>query len=418
MSEGFRQYLIVTAAYWGFTLSDGALRMLVLFHFFKLGYPPLTLAFMFLLYEAAGIAANLAGGWLATRFGIRHMLTLGLILQILGLLVLSALNPGWTEMASVLWVLGAQGIAGVAKDITKTASKSAIKATVKAAGTELFRKTALFTGSKNATKGLGFFLGGALLEGVGFAAGLWVLAAALAVVLVLAVSLLPRDLGRGGASKSVGEFFAKSRGINILAGARLFLFGARDIWFVVSLPVFLYSAGWSFWEVGGFLATWTIAYGSIQSIAPSLTPRSADGVSREAPAARLWTASLALLPAGIAVALASEALAEIKVGIVIGGLILFGLLFAITSSLHSYLVLAYAGSKNAAEDVGFYYAANAAGRLVGTLFSGLLFQVGGLSACLIGSACMLAVSAIVACFLPKSISIKLQKSHTFLESSR
>jgi predicted MFS family arabinose efflux permease len=411
VSQGFRQYLIVTAAYWGFTLSDGALRMLVLFHFFKLGYPPLTLAFLFLLYEAAGIAANLAGGWLATRFGIRNMLTLGLSLQVLGLLVLSALDPDWTEVVSVLWVLGAQGIAGIAKDITKTASKSAIKATVKAAGTELFRKTALFTGSKNATKGLGFFLGGALLEGFGFAAGLWVLAAALVVVLVLTVSLLPRDLGRGGASKSMEEFFAKSQGINILAGARLFLFGARDIWFVVSLPVFLYSAGWSFWEVGAFLASWTIAYTSIQSIAPSLTPRSTDGVSREAPAARLWTATLALVPAGIVVGLASETLGQFDIEIVLAGLILFGLMFAVTSSLHSYLVLAYAGSKKAAEDVGFYYAANAAGRLVGTLLSGLLFQVGGLSACLIGSACMLTKSAIVAFFLPNSISMNLQKNH-------
>ncbi len=78
MTPGARNYAIVTAAYWGFTLTDGALRMLVLLHFFHLGYSPFVLSFLFLLYEAAGIAANFIGGWLATRFGITRMLTVGL----------------------------------------------------------------------------------------------------------------------------------------------------------------------------------------------------------------------------------------------------------------------------------------------------------------------------------------------------
>ena len=72
--------------------------------------------------------------------------------------------------------------------------------------------------------------------------------------------------------------------------------------------------------------------------------------------------------------------------VVVAGLALFGLPFAVNSSLHSYLILAYAGSEKAAEDVGFYYAANAAGRLIGILLSGALYQVGGMTACLIGSA--------------------------------
>ena len=83
-SHGARNYAIVTSAYWGFTLTDGALRMLVLLHFYRLGYSPFTLAFLFLLYEAAGILANLIGGWLATRFGIARMLMVGLTTQIIG----------------------------------------------------------------------------------------------------------------------------------------------------------------------------------------------------------------------------------------------------------------------------------------------------------------------------------------------
>lgn len=398
-----RNYLIVTASYWGFTLTDGALRMLVLLHFYGLGYSPFTLAFLFLLYEAAGIVANLGGGWLAARFGIRRMLALGLSLQIVGLLFLSVLDPGWGAALSVAWVVAAQGIAGVAKDITKTASKSAIKITSVAGNTQLFRWVAWFTGSKNATKGFGFFLGGVLLDAAGFAPALWLMAVLLAVILLSCVAALPSGLGATGASKSVRELFGKSAGVNILAAARIFMFGARDVWFVVGLPVFLYSAGWDFWAVGGFLAVWTIAYGGIQAIAPSLVTRSADGLSREVPAARLWVIALTVIPALLVVALqAGAALPVSPVTVVVASLMLFGIPFAVNSSLHSYLILAYAGSKKAAEDVGFYYAANAAGRLMGTLLSGLLYQVGGLTACILGSLLMLTLCTAITFLLPRS----------------
>ncbi len=401
MTQAVRNYLIVTAAYWGFTLTDGALRMLVLLHFYRLGYSPFSLALLFLLYEAAGIVSNLAGGWLATRFGIKRMLAIGLSLQVFGLLMLSLVDPAWSALLSVAWVVGAQGVAGVAKDVTKTASKSAIKLTAAAGGGELFRWTAWFTGSKNAVKGLGFFLGGVLLDLIGFQPALWLMAAMLAVVLVAAGLSLPGDMGRGSASKSMKELFSKSSGVNILAAARVFLFGARDVWFVVGLPVFLYAAGWGFAEVGGFLAAWTIAYGVVQGFAPSLVHRSADGLSREAPALRLWAALLAATPVLIVAVLASGLLSETEAAFAaVAGLCLFGLLFAVNSSLHSYLILAYAGSKKAAEDVGFYYAANATGRLMGAFLSGLLYQLGGLEACLIGSAAMLATSAAIAFMLP------------------
>jgi len=406
MTKGARNYAIVTSAYWGFTLTDGALRMLVLLHFFQLGYSPFVLSFLFLLYEAAGIAANFIGGWLATRFGITRMLTVGLTTQIIGFLVLSALSPDWAAAFSVAWVVVAQGICGVAKDLTKTASKSAIKVAEKEARAEnaegrLFQWVAWFTGSKNAMKGFGFFLGGLLLEVLGFRMALWAMAGMLALVLIGVVLSLPAMMGKSKASASARELFGKSKGVNLLAAARIFLFGARDVWFVVGVPVFLYASGWTFTMVGGFMALWTIFYGLIQASAPAVIRRSADGLSAEVPAARLWSALLALVPALIIAGLLAGT--EIRPDLIlVTGLAVFGAAFAVNSSLHSYLILAYAGSEKAAEDVGFYYAANAAGRFSGTLLSGLLYQWGGITACLTGSALMLSMCFATTLFLPRT----------------
>jgi predicted MFS family arabinose efflux permease len=402
---GLRNYLIVTAAYWGFTLTDGALRMLVLFHFYQLGFSPFTLAFLFLLYEAAGVGANFIGGWLATRFGITRMLTIGLSTEIAGFLLLSAVSPDWGVALSVAWVVVAQGVCGVAKDLTKTASKSAIKITETTAGGEsegrLFRWVAWFTGSKNAMKGLGFFLGGILLQFLGFAASLWLMAAMLAVVLGGVLLSLPPMMGKSKASRSARELFAKSPGVNQLALARIGLFGARDVWFVVGVPVFLYASGWTFTMVGGYLAAWTIGYGLVQAVAPSIIGRSVDGLSREVPAAQSWSLALVVVPVVIALLLAFTDWRQDV--IVVLGLSVFGIAFAVNSSVHSYLVLAYAGSEKAAEDVGFYYAANAAGRFGGTLLSGVVFQAGGITACLAVSAVLLAICWGAAQFLPRQV---------------
>jgi len=393
-----RNYAIVTSAYWGFTLTDGALRMLVLLHFYRLGYSPFALAFLFLLYEAAGVVANLLGGWLATRFGISRMLMVGLVTQIIGFLLLSALSPEWTAAMSVAWVVMAQGVCGVAKDLTKTASKSAIKITAGQASGQLFKWVAWFTGSKNAMKGVGFFLGGLLLDQVGFQGSLWAMAGLLAIILVGVVFSLPPMMGKSKASKSAKELFAKNKGINLLAAARVVLFGARDVWFVVGVPVFLYASGWTFTMVGGFLAAWTIGYGFVQAIAPSLVRRSEDGLSNEVPAARHWSAILALVTVILCVLVWLD-VSHLE-WVVVVGLGVFGFAFAVNSSVHSYLILAYAGSEKAAEDVGFYYAANALGRFIGTLLSGLLYQWGGLLYALLGSALMLIICWLVTLALP------------------
>jgi len=399
-----RNYLIVTAAYWSFTLTDGALRMLVLLHFYTLGYSPFSLAFLFLLYEAAGVLANLIGGWLATRFGIARMLATGLTAQIGGLILLSQLDPAWTAAMSVAWVAAAQGICGIAKDLTKTASKSAIKVTEAQARNQdsgrLFRWVAWFTGSKNAMKGIGFFLGGILLQWLGLADSLLAMAGALGIVLFGVVTSLPPMMGRGTASRSGRELLAKNAGINVLAAARVVLFGARDVWFVVGVPVYLYSAGWTFSMIGSFLAVWTIGYGVVQIAAPVIVRRSSDGLTSEVSAARWWSLALALIPAAVA-AVVWHQVPQLEWWVV-GGLGLFGLAFAVNSSIHSYLILAYAGSEKAAEDVGFYYAANALGRFLGTLLSGLLYQWGGLTVTLTGSAIMLIMCWVATLFLPVS----------------
>lgn len=407
---GLRQYLIVTSAYWSFTLTDGALRMLVLMHFFRLGYSPFTLAFLFLLYEAAGVVANLIGGWLATRFGIARMLMVGLSTQIAGFLLLAALSPEWSAALSVAWVVAAQGVCGVAKDLTKTASKSAIKLTAGEASGQLFRWVAWFTGSKNAMKGIGFFVGGLLLDLFGFSHALWLMAGLLGFVLIAVFLSLPPMMGKSKASASIRELFGKQRAINLLAAARIFLFGARDVWFVVGVPVFLYSQGWNFTMVGTFMACWTIGYGVVQALAPKMIRRSSDGLSNEVPAARQWSLLLAFVPLVLAGAVVSGQ--EPIEWIVVGGLSLFGFAFAVNSSVHSYLILAYAGSEKAAEDVGFYYAANAMGRFLGTLLSGVLYQWGGVSYALVGSAGMLLACWLITTALPMTRALPMANAQS------
>lgn len=396
-TQAIRQYTIVTGNYWAFTLTDGALRMLVVLHFHQLGYSPLQIAALFLFYEIFGIVTNLFGGYLGARIGLNRTMNIGLALQVVALALLAVPTP-WL---SVPLVMGAQALSGIAKDLNKMSAKSAIKLLVPGdqQGT-LFKWIALLTGSKNALKGVGFFLGGALLALLSFKGAVLAMAAALALVWIASVILLKQDLGKAKNKPKFNELFSKSRAINILSAARLFLFGARDIWFVVALPVFLSSQlQWDFWWVGGFLASWVIGYGIVQSVAPMLL-RSKTAAAPTGAAALVWAIVLAAITAGLALAVSTSAWVT---GALILGLILFGIAFAINSSLHSYLIVSYAKSDGVSLDVGFYYMANAAGRLIGTLLSGYLYQLGGLSLCLWGSAIFLLVVVVISTALPKSV---------------
>ncbi|MEM7641150.1 MAG: organoarsenical effux MFS transporter ArsJ [Pseudomonadota bacterium] len=387
-----RGYAAVTGAYWAFMLTDGALRMLVLLHFHELGFTPVQLAGLFVFYEIAGIVTNLTAGWLAARFGLALTLHLGLGLQIAALVALTRLDATWALATSVLFVMLVQGASGVAKDLAKTASKSAVKL-LAPEGQGLFRWVAALTGSKNAVKGLGFFVGAGLLAIAGFVPALWIMAAMLTVVLVSVLAFLPKDLSARDATAKFTEMISPDPRINWLSAARLFLFGARDVWFVVALPIWLHTtltattgieAREAFFVVGGFMAIWIIGYGGVQAATPKLVRQGSVGKASGA------ALVLATLPVALAAYLWTGGTAAWPV---LAGLLVFGVVFAVNSSLHSFLILDFAKSARVTRDVGFYYMANAGGRLLGTVLSGICYQLGGLALSLAVSAAMVLLSA-------------------------
>jgi predicted MFS family arabinose efflux permease len=399
-SVKMRQYLTITGNYWAFTLTDGALRMLVILHFHALGYSPLAIAMLFLFYEVFGVITNLVGGWLGARIGLTRIMNMGLLLQIIALAML--LVP--VAMLTVPWVMLAQALSGVAKDLNKMSAKASVKKLVPTnhdnvdnqggEESQLFKWVARLTGSKNAMKGFGFFLGGLLLTLLGFQTAILGMAVALTLVWLSSLILLPANLGQASNKPKFTDIFSKSRSINLLSAARLFLFGARDVWFVVALPVFLATElNWSHWQVGSFLAAWIIGYGIVQSLAPSLYQRrTPDGNS-----ALRWALLLAFIPAFIALALLQAA--HVQMSLIVG-LLVFGVIFAINSSIHSYLIVSYADADGVSMDVGFYYMANAMGRLIGTVLSGWVFQVWGLAICLLISTLFLLTAALLSRGLP------------------
>ncbi|HEX7609867.1 MAG TPA: organoarsenical effux MFS transporter ArsJ, partial [Solirubrobacteraceae bacterium] len=397
-----RNYVLVTGAYWADTLVDGATRTLVLFYFDQLGYTPLQVASLFVLYEIAGVLTNLFGGWLAARLGLKVTLFMGLAVQVTALLMLG-LAPA--SLLVVPYVMASQALSGVAKDLTKMSSKSAVKLVVPENDqSSLYRWVALLTGSKNALKGIGFFLGGLLLTLIGFQAAALAMAAFVLVALVATSTLMHGHLGRPDSGAKFTQMFSNTRAVNVLAAARIFLFASRDVWFVVGLPFFMYSElGWSFWQVGTLLAVWVIGYGAVQAAAPRFVRRRGAGAERE-PDGRMavWLALvLVLCPAAMAAALGTELDPTL---VIICGLIPFGTIFAINSAVHSYLILAYADEKRVAMSVGFYYMANAIGRLAGTILSGLLYQWHGLTACLWVAAAFALAAGILSLMLPARVT--------------
>lgn len=394
-----RNYVLVTAAYWADTLTDGAIRMLVLLYFNEQGYSAIQVASLFLFYEVFGIVTNLVGGWIAARLGLKTTLFAGLGMQIAALTMLAA-NPAWL---TVPYVMVAQALSGIAKDLTKMSSKSAVKLIVTdGAESTLFKWVAILTGSKNALKGVGFFLGGLLLYLFGFQTSLFILAGVVLTALIGTASLMRGDLGTANKKAKFSHMFSNNRSVNVLAAARVFLFASRDVWFVVGLPVFLYTVlGWNFWQVGGFMAVWIIGYGFVQALAPRILRRfyAARGGAPDGHTATWLAFGLAVFPTAIAVALSLDV---DPAAAVVVGLIAFGVVFAMNSSVHSYLILAYTDSDKVAMNVGFYYMANACGRLGGTVLSGILYQYFGLVGCLWTCAALTVITGILSRLLPTS----------------
>ncbi|NJN15371.1 MAG: organoarsenical effux MFS transporter ArsJ [Oscillochloris sp.] len=408
-AANLRNYILVTGAYWADTLTDGAIRMLVLFYFYELGYTPFQVASLFLFYEIFGVITNLFGGFLGARFGLKTTLFLGLGAQIIALSLLAFAPP---SLLVVPYVMLAQALSGIAKDLTKMSSKSAVKLVAGETQGQLYRWVSLLTGSKNAIKGLGFFLGALLLTLIGFQSALLLLAGVVASALVLALLLIKGDLGTPNAKAKFGQIFSNNRAVNLLAAARIFLFGARDVWFVVGLPVFFVSVlNWDFWLAGGFMAVWTIGYGTVQAATPGLIRRQVAGDHEpDGGTAMRLAFGLAVFPAAIALALMGGIAPMIAV---VGGLLLFGGIFALNSAVHSFLILAYTDSDKVAMNVGFYYMANALGRLSGTVLSGLLYQVGlqtgpngGLIACLWASVAFVLSAGALSLLLPTNTTVR------------
>ena len=402
--QGMAAYIAVTAAYWAFMLTDGALRMLVLLHFHTLGFSPVQLAYLFLLYEFAGIVTNLSAGWIAARFGLTSTLYAGLTLQVGALVALAQLDPAWGLTASVIFVMAVQGASGVAKDLAKMSAKSAVKLLAPTGQGGLFRWVAMLTGSKNAIKGLGFLSGAAMLALFGFVPAVLGMAAVLGLVLLTIALRMPSGLPTGKKSAKFSDVFSKDRNVNWLSAARVFLFGARDVWFVVGIPVYFYAVlsdgteegnRFAFFTIGTFMAVWTILYGAVQAYAPKALNAANRPASEIVGAARGWALSLTVVPAVLAALVWwTGAPADWLTLTIIVGLLVFGALFAVNSSLHSYLILAFSKGERVTMDVGFYYMANAAGRLLGTLLSGISYQIGGLPLCLATASVMVAISAL------------------------
>ena len=398
MEQGLRTYLVVTGAYWGFTLTDGAIHMLVVLHFHNLGFSPLEIAFLFLFYEVFGIITNGVGGWIASHIGLNRTMIAGGFLQVVALGSL-AVDPSWL---SVAYVMTAMAMSGIAKDLNKMSAKSSVKLVLpkgENADTRLFKWVAILTGSKNTLKGVGFFLGGLLLYLIGFRWAMGGMASVLFLVYLYAWWALPMGMGKAKAKAKFSQIFSKTREINILSGARYFLFGSRDVWFVVGLPVFLASVtGWNHIEVGSFLALWVVVYGFVQAGAPALLSRGHHGRGPQGSSARNWALLLAVFPAAIAIALMSGL--DPALSLIIG-LFAFGAVFAINSAVHSYLILAYSDHDKVAMNVGFYYMANAAGRLTGTVLSGWVYQTQGLEGCLWWSTGFVLAAALISFALPQ-----------------
>lgn len=397
LSHSVRQYMLVTFNYWNFTITDGALRMLVVLYFHDLGYGTLAIASLFLFYEFFGVVTNLLGGWLGARLGLNKTMNVGLIMQVFALLML-ALPSAWL---TIPWVMAAQAFSGIAKDLNKMSAKSAIKTLVPSDQEgALYKWIAILTGSKNALKGAGFFLGGLLLTTIGFQLAVTAMAAVLFIVFLCSVFLLDGDMGKAKSKPKFTQLFSKSEQINTLSAARLFLFGARDVWFVVALPIYLGSVfGWDHSLVGGFLALWVIAYGFVQGFAPKITGK-AKGHVPDGKSALVWVIALTVVTGIIAYLIQIEWQAEYTIVI---GLLIFGAVFAINSSLHSYLIVSYSKGDGVSMDVGFYYMANAMGRLIGTVLSGLVFQMAGFAACLWVSFGFLVLTTLISIKLPKRI---------------
>lgn len=387
-TAGMRAFASVSLCYLLFTTTDGALRMVVLFYAFTLGFSAWDVALMFSLYELAGIATNLLAGVAGARWGIKSTLLVGLGVQLAGISMLFGFNIAWTDPGArwkaLAWVAVANGVGGIAKDLVKLGGKTVSKlVTPDEKQSRLFAVVAWLTGMKNSMKGVGYFVGAASLSvSLEFALGLNL--ALICIAIPIALFGLPRDVGKARSRNlSLRAILIPARNVQRLSFARAFLFGSRDLWFEVVLPFYLRDVarglGWSRFAAGAFLAAFIIIYGQIQTATPRyvLSPLCQEPANKLVQT--LWNSVLTAVPLVLAVLFtSSDAFREHRVpemtGAICALLACFCIVFAVNSSIHSYLIVRYSAGDKVAADIGFYYMSNAAGRFVGTLVSGALYE--------------------------------------------
>ena len=413
-----RNMYMSSIAYVVFTLTDGGARTIVLLHAHQLGFNAIEIALMFALYELMGVATNLAGGFFGSQHGLRFTVMLSLVLQLVGFTALACTGTVFGELKDATdsvrfeafwWIASCQALNGIAKDLMKLAGKSTPKlVTGPNENSKLFKLVAYLTGMKNSMKGLGYFVGGLLLAGTGYVGALAIMGGFIAILAPFSWIYLDSDLGIAKKRPKCSQVFNKNRNVNILSGARFFLFGSRDIWFEVAAPLFLAAAplDWSDGSVGGFMAGYTIIYGQFQALTATAfkteklkrNPNNRDVV--------ILAMICAVLPAALGGLLyvIRDHITATQV-VLIMGVALYAIVFAANSSVHSFMIVLYSNRDKVAMDLGFYYMANAGGRLVGTVASGFVFyhtkSEYGLSVCLWISSAFLLGAALVSMLLDK-----------------
>lgn len=444
-----------------FTITDGAIRIIVLLYANQIGLSPLDIAVLFTLYELMGVVTNLFGGVFASRFGLKASMFLSLFLQLLGLVLVVLVEPifgdlehlamklpsNLTCLAStrtvieegnmgkraevIVYITFCQALSGVAKDFMKISCKTIPKLVTKKDADEessLFKLYSIVTGLKNSFKGFGFIFGALLTNFLGFEIAVYVLVGIVVVIVPAVVWGIDKDAGKAREFPGFNlKIFKKPWNINVLSLARFFLFGSRDVWFEVAAPLFFRNIiGWTEFEVGLFIGGYVIVYGYFQTA----TAKIYKAKNKDAKKTSWRPSCLRGVPpvqhiGGWAVACAAEILllgivlhflyqeyigqecaaqyGAAIAGVLIVGFYAFGVIFAVNSAIHSYFIGLFSGGDKASMDIGFYYMANAMGRLVGTILSGYVYEVTrdefGLSICLWVSSLFMALAAVTSYFI-------------------
>jgi MFS family permease len=407
--RAIKPFVVISASYLLFTVTDGGIRTIVLFNAFQRKFSAFEVSIMFVLYELAGTFTNFLAGIAGARWGLKATMLAGLFLQLGGIGMLFGWSEKFTKEQAIIFVTIAQMLSGISKDLVKLGGKAVTKlVTPDSKQGVLYKRVSMITGLKNSLKGVGYFLGGALVQ--------WSYFGALGVMMGIVLLAIPwpalgleSGLGRTRRENITWRsVFKKNHNIQALSAARFFLFASRDAWFDVPLPFYLRSKegfGWERAAAAALLGAWIILYGQVQSWTPQLVAKPLKQFPANKYHAALWAGINAVIPLVLGCFLQFSDIfrahdVRAMMPILLVGVFVFAIIFAINSSIHSYLAVKYSEGDKIAVDIGFYYMSNSAGRLFGTLVGGALFEfvgnyTNGFAACFWFSLCLTVVAAAI-----------------------